>query len=786
MTDPHLHPERAVLATPAPDFTLEEARLIARERFAIDGTVHALDSERDQNFHLAASDGREYVLKIANPAEHHNVLALQAAALRHVAAQAPGLPIPCVSVGVNGADLQCVARDGRDYLVRVVTYLRGTLLDEARSTPGLRRAIGKMLARLDIALRGFFHPAAGHELLWDLAQAARLRPLLQHFDQTGGHQLLERVLDEFDSRVGPVLPKLRAQVIHNDFNRGNLVIAEDDPTTVCGVLDFGDMVHTPLINELAVATAYQMVERDARLKTATDLVGAYHSVLPLSVEEIGLLYDLIATRMVQSLVIGAWRSGMHPDNEDYILGDRTRFMEALERWLEYGRGRVTASFRSACGIAASPGSDASIDTDTLRERRRRRLGSALRLSYDKPLHLVRGEGVWLYDSKGRRYLDAYNNVACVGHCHPAVGAALIRQAKTLNTNTRYLSTHIVDYAERLVETLPGDLSVCMFVCTGTEANDLAWQIAHACTEGDGAIVTDNAYHGNSTAVSQLSPEELTPGTQEDWVATVPAPNTYSGPHRLGEPELGERYAACLDDAIETLRARGHPLAALMLDTAYTSDGIMVAPDGYLAAAWRRVRDAGGLCIADEVQAGFGRTGEFMWGFQQQDVVPDIVTMGKPIGNGHPLAAVVTTPEIAERFTHRRYYFNTFGGNPVSCAVGMAVLDVLQREELQSNANDVGACLKAKLERLQQQYPLIGDVRGTGLLIGVELVRDPVTREPAAEECAAVVNAMRGRGVLIGRTGLANHVLKIRPPLVFTRANADLLVETLGEVLGSIA
>jgi 4-aminobutyrate aminotransferase-like enzyme len=362
--------------------------------------------------------------------------------------------------------------------------------------------------------------------------------------------------------------------------------------------------------------------------------------------------------------------------------------------------------------------------------------------------------------------------------------AIAAQASRLNTNTRYLHEHIVQYADELTARMPGDLSVCFFVCTGSEANDLAWQIACAASGGSGAIVTEHAYHGNTTAVAQLSPEELGSRRPENWVTTVPAPDRYRyrADGERSEALAGEAFAAHLDTAIATLYERGRRVAAFFVDTIYTSDGIHIAPPGYLAAAWRRVRAAGGLCIADEVQAGFGRTGDYLWGFEQQGVVPDIVTLGKPMGNGHPLAAVVTTPAIARAFAADRYYFNTFGGNPVSCAAGLAVLEVLEREGLKANAREVGVCLRARLDELQSRHASIGDVRGSGLFYGVELVVERATQEPAPEAARTIVNAMRREGVLIGRTGRHENVLKIRPPLVFSRDNANQLADALDRVL----
>ena len=420
----------------------------------------------------------------------------------------------------------------------------------------------------------------------------------------------------------------------------------------------------------------------------------------------------------------------------------------------------------------------------LRDRRTRLLGPAYQLFYDRPLHLVRGEGVWLYDADGRAYLDAYNNVPHVGHCHPQVVEALARQAGTLNTHTRYLHETVLEYAERLTSKFPGKLDTCMFACTGSEANELAVRIARACTGGEGFIVTEHAYHGNTNKIVELSPNHDYVERGES-VKTVPAPDGYRGLHRAGEPDLGKQYAAHVDDALNKLHKQGVRPAAFIIDTIFSSDGIFTETADYVRVAVDKVRSAGGLFIADEVQPGFGRTGAQMWGFERHRVVPDIVTLGKPMGNGHPLSAVVTTPEIVEKFAERARYFNTFGGNPVSCAAGLAVLDVLEREKLQDNAREVGAYLKGRLEEQRSRHELIGDVRGQGLYIGVELVRNRETREPASSEAAVVVNGLRDHGILIGTTGGDGNVLKLRPPMVFSRENADQLTGALEATLRDV-
>jgi 4-aminobutyrate aminotransferase-like enzyme/Ser/Thr protein kinase RdoA (MazF antagonist) len=423
--------------------------------------------------------------------------------------------------------------------------------------------------------------------------------------------------------------------------------------------------------------------------------------------------------------------------------------------------------------------------ERLLEERRHHLGPSLSLSYRRPLEIVRGWMQFLYDREGRRYLDAVNNVPHVGHGHPRVVRAGQRQMALLNTNTRYLHELAVRYAERLWATLPSPLSVCYFVNSGSEANELALRLARAYTGRRDVIVVEGAYHGNTTTLVDVSPYKHDgPGGMgpPTWVHKVPMPDTYRGRYRRDEPLAGERYAAFLAEVIGRMRSRGAQPSAFLCESILSAGGQIVLPEGFLSAAYAHVRRAGGVCIADEVQVGFGRTGTHFWAFESQDVVPDIVTLGKPMGNGHPLGAVVTTPEIAAAFANGMEYFSTFGGNPVSCAIGLAVLDVIAEEGLQQNARLIGERLQAGLRGLASRHPLVGDVRGQGLFLGVELVRDRTTLEPASEEAGHVASRMRERGVLVSTDGPFHNVLKIKPPLVFTEGDADHLVATLDTVL----
>ncbi len=421
----------------------------------------------------------------------------------------------------------------------------------------------------------------------------------------------------------------------------------------------------------------------------------------------------------------------------------------------------------------------------LAERRRRRFGGNVRLSYRQPLEIVRGWMQYLYDAQGRRYLDAFNNVPHVGHCHPRVAQAVSNQSRLLNSNSRYLSALVIEYAERLVGRCPPPLEVCYLLNSASEANELAVRLARAATAGRDFIVMAGAYHGNTTTLTELSPYKHTAlhaGGSSDWVHVVPLADDYRGPARHGSANPAAVYVASVAETIGTLQAQGRTLAGWIAESCPSVAGQIILPQGYLTQVYQLVRAAGGVVIADEVQTGFGRMGDTFFAFESEGVVPDVIVLGKPMANGFPLAAVVTTRAIAEAFAQGPEFFSTYGGNQVACAAGMAVLDVLDDEQLMVHAAHVGTCLRRDLDELQRRHYLIGDVRGRGLFWGLELVRNRETLEPADHEAEEVVESLKRQGVLIGRDGLHHNVLKIRPPMPFSEGNAGQLVCLLDNVL----
>ena len=708
--------------------------------FGVDGTGVDLGSERDQTFLIDDGSGGGAVLKISNTGEDAAVLDLEYGAVEHLLRVDPELPVarPLARHALYEAP-------SGSHFVRLFERLHGRVggpeLDD-----GAVFDYAKVHARLNLALRSFFHPAAGRELLWDTAQAPKLRPLLEAIDDPRRRRLVERVLDRFEERVAPRWPRLRAQVVHGDLNLDNVLLDERD--RIAGIVDFGDCSHTAQAADFAVALASLMRDRprDDVFRVARIAIDGYASRLPLERVELEVLGDLVAARLATIVAISAWRVRRYPENAAYIQSWDAGSWALLELFEEVGNDAVAVEL----GAPRSPA-----PTYELARRREASLGALLLpLTYADPVHLVRGEGVWLDDAAGNRLLDAYNNVPVVGHCHPRVTEAIVRQTRTLNTHARYLYEPLVELAERLLSTMPPDsgLDTVMLVNSGSEANDLAWRIATGVTGRRGAIVTTHAYHGVTEAIAALSPEEWPERFRPGHVALIAPPG------------------AGADVAAEMRRADSglDGLAATFLDGALTSDGIFLPVPEEVVALVRQTHEAGGLFVADEVQAGYGRLGGDLWAFARHGITPDLVTLGKPMGNGYPVAAVVTRRDLVERFSFAGRVFSTFGGNPVAAAAALAVLDVIEDERLLDRVETVGARLLAALRSLDR--PEIVDVRGSGLLVGVELA--------SAGLAAEVVDRLRLAGILVGRTGPSENVLKIRPPLVFGDEHAELLVAAL--------
>lgn len=759
------------LEEPRPRFDLDAVARAVEDRYGLRGDLVALHGERDLNYELVCRDHQRYLVKIYNPAEPASAVAMRLGALEHISRVDPDLVIPHVLPSLDEAlTASATAIDGRVSAVQVLTFLEGHHAKRDELDHEALVAWGAMTARLGRALRGYFHPAARYPIQWDIAKTAELEDRLALLGP-GEVALVAPVLKRFSHRVAPRLDGLRAQVIHNDMSRQNVLV--DDAGHIVGITDFGDMTHTALVFDLAVAVADVLDGRPGSLDLAEQMIAGYCSVTPLEPGEAELLGDLVAARLATAVVVSTWRRANHSDAPDFVEG-AVAFLALIDgEGHEAVSSRFEAAARRASPLPATAPPYHLVASGELAVRRRHLLGP-LKLSYDNPLHLSRGEGVHLFDRDGRRYLDCYNNVPVVGHAHPAVAAAIAAQARLLVTNTRYLHEAPVELADRLLDRAPAGLDRVLFVNSGSEANDLAWRIATHATAARAALVTKHAYHGITEATAALSPEEWPAGYVAPAVGLLAPPVSSEG------PSPGARSAAA--EVIDELAAAGHQPAALFIDSLYTSDGILGPAREWLAATVAAVRAAGGRFVADEVQAGFGRTGEHLWGIASCAVAPDLMTLGKPMGNGVPVAAVLGRADLVDPFVEATGYFSTFGGNTLAAAAALAVLDVIADEALVERAARVGSHLGAQLLDVIARHEELGSMRRWGLVCGIEVV--DAAGGPDAPRANVIVNRLRELGALIGTTGPADNVLKIRPPLVFCDRDADHLAELLDAALGS--
>ncbi|MGF6173840.1 aminotransferase class III-fold pyridoxal phosphate-dependent enzyme [Ensifer sp. 4252] len=1006
-----------------PDFSIDAAAALLRQHYGLAGTLSLLASERDQNFKVEAADGATYILKIVNAAEPEVESDFQTALLSHVGTFAAELPVPHIRPTLAGTSLaETTSQHGVRHRLRLVSWVSGLPLAETGRSAAALQSLGQMLGRFDASLKGFMHPGALRDLDWDIRRADRSGNRLGHVADPEDRALLERFLARFAQTVEPRLATLRSAVIHNDANDWNVLVDKADHDRISGLIDFGDALYAPVIAEVAIAAAYAGLDHPDPIGATAAIARGYHAEYPLLEEEVDLLFDLIAMRLVTSVTISASRRAHTADNPYLAISEKPAWT-LLRKLDRMNRRFATAILRKACGFEAVPGTrgvtawiaenrkalapllerpaatypaalvpygdpkhpmtvksageqpdeaqaiwedhcrehgidlgigpwgeartvyagemfisrliehtrrtrhlgldlfmaagtkvftpiaatvvsveiekdplgygclialrhepegcppfvslwghmaheamgrikagdrleagalvgemgapkenggwaphlhlQLSVDTslsateilgvgepqyldvwaelfpdartfagiaeefyarsgrahDEIVKLRRELLLPNLSISYEKPIKFVRGEGVWLIDDSGRAYLDCFNNVCHIGHAHPAVVEAMAKQAAILNTNTRYLHDNIVAYAERLTATLPKELTVAGFVNSGSEANSLALRLMRAHTGRENAITLDWSYHGTTQELIDISPYKFRrKGGKgpKPHVHVADVPDSFRAPADWPAEEHGRRFAESVAEQIAAMQAKGEGPGFFIAESIPSVAGQVFLPDGYLKEVYRLVREAGGVCIADEVQVGFGRVGSHWWAFETQGVVPDIVTMGKPIGDGHPLAAVVTTREVTDSFNNGMEYFNTFGGNPVSCAVGLAVLDVIEGQDLRGNALAIGNYLIESFRAMQARYEVIGDVRGMGLFLGIELVSNRKTKAPATEFARAVSNGARQRGVLMGTEGPHDNVLKMRPPMIFSKRDADHLLAVLEETFADVS
>ncbi len=759
-------------------FSEEYIREAVKEYYQLDVQVKSLTGEYELNYLLTANDGKKYIFKIAADKDGYDFFDAQVKIVNHLSASAVADKFNKYVLNIEGKELTPIKAEGKNYYLRLLSFLEGDFWVDVKEHPDeLLLNLGNFLGEMDNALKDFKHPAMHRRYVWDISTATDANAKVQYIKNHERRRIAAYFLLQFETEALPVLSSLRHAYTHNDANDYNVLVQGDK---VSGLIDFGDMVYTALINNLAVACTYAMLNHNNPLHAASLVVKGYHETYPLKEQEFDLLYYLIAARLCISVTQSAYNAFIATGNEHHFISEKPAW-ELLYKLIRINPIKAQNNFRKACGFEGL----INDDYNDILQQRKKYIGRNLSVSYKKHLKIVRGALQYLYDDKGNTYIDCVNNVSHVGHCHSTVVKAMQKQIATLNTNTRYLNDNIVTYAKALTARLPAKLQVCYFTNSGSEANDLAIRISRHFTKQQDVIVLDHAYHGTSTAAIEMSPYKFDGKGgfgKKPYIHKAINPDLYRGVYKYGDANAGRKYAADVERIITELKKEGKTPAAFICETLLGVGGQIPLPPHYLQEVYKHIRAAGGICIADEVQVGFGRLGDTFWGFELQEAEPDIVVLGKPIGNGHPLAAVVATNEIADAFNNGMEYFNTYGGNPVSMATGLAVLDVIKEEELQQHALKVGNQLLDGLKQLMHKHPIIGDVRGHGLFIGAEMVRDRNTLEPAVHEIDIVIERMKDRGFLLSTDGPLHNVLKIKPPLVFSLENAEELVKNLDEAL----
>jgi len=719
----------------------------------------------DKNYAVTSSQGEKYILKLST-SDPAYFLEVQNSVLESLKSKENRYP----SVFTTKGGRLIFKKD--IYNVRLLSFLKGEFLADKKSKESpLYYNFGKAVACMDKELIPLEYPAlAQRHIPWDIANTVEQKSYLQYVDHPERKRLIHYFLKQFEELVIPVIPTLRKSILHNDANPMNVLFEGND---VIGFIDFGDMVYGCTIFDAAIALAYIMMDQDDPLSVAIEFINGYNIELQLTEKELSLVYYLVAARLCTTQLMSAKSRADNPRNE-YANIDEDRAYRLLKKLLSINPRKVEDELRQVCGFE----SILNRSNKDQHNKRNKYISKGLSVSYDMPISMERSGLQYMYGEDGSTYLDCVNNIMHIGHCHPKTVEAGQRQMATMNTNTRYLYDSLNDYAEKLLEKLPAKLDKIFFVNSGSAASDLAIRLAKTYTQREDLIVINQGYHGNTQIGIDISSYKFDgkggKGAKE-FIHKISMPDTYR------DLRSGEEYAEEVSPLFLS-----HSVAAFIAEPILSCGGQLVLPQNYFSSIYDKVRKAGGVCIADETQVGFGRVGKCFWGFQLQEVEPDIVIMGKPIGNGHPMAAVACTNEIAEAFENGMEFFSSFGGNPVSCEIGLAVLEVIEEEGLQQHAKDMGDYILEQWNELKEKHDCIGDVRGVGLFLGIEFVNSKITKEPDEHLANKIVQEMKDIGFLLSTDGPFHNVIKFKPPMVFDKENADILFRNLDKVISKVA
>lgn len=744
-------------------------QLLSKHYRLEDISLTKMEGYNSSNYRVDSKQGR-FVLKVYAAKEKEDVLAEtdMIQKLDFLPSNATSNPIK----NTSGDLVTHAIIDGEEKILRLIFFVQGHFLADITHTDKILFSLGSFIGTIDHHLLGYKNLGIqARNLNWDLKNVNASRQLKHHITSASDRKIVEHYFIQWDQHVYPKMTQLRKSIIHGDANDWNVLINDG---VVSGIIDFGDASHTAIIYELAIALTYALFGKEDPIAAAVTVIRGYHAELPLLKGELDILYYLIAGRLCMGVCTTANEKKLQPDNK-YILLSEAPGWELLRKWIAINPLFARNQFYLAAGFELDP----VLSEEELLARRHKSISPIFSVSYKKPLYVESAAFQYMYDKKGNTILDAYNNIPHVGHQHPKVVEAAQRQMAQLNTNTRYLYDPLQEYAEKLLSKFPDSLNKVYFVNSGSAASDLAIRLAKHYTKKPKMVVMEHGYHGNTQQGIDISHYKYNnksgPG-QSESILKAAIPDIYRGNYK--NKDAGILYA---NDLIDSINENAGSIAGFITEPIVGCGGQVPLAQGYLKLIYPAIRNQGGLCISDEVQTGFGRLGSHFWGFEMHEVTPDIVILGKPMGNGHPIGAVITTDAIAKEFNNGLEFFSSFGGNPVSCAIGSAVLDVIEEEELQENAFHVGNYFKAELKKLQKQFDCIGDVRGSGLFLGIEFIKDRYLT-PNQALAALVKNELRNRNILVSTDGPFDNVIKSKPPLCFTKCNVDQLIDELTKIL----
>ena len=744
-----------------------EVLSLLRDQYGLNADEIKLLVGYDNPNYKIVSGGQSYILKLyQNNSTHHKIIEAENNVLLKLQTNLFGkIPNPITTLtGKTTFD------SGENSFGRLLSYLEGDLLENVDHAPQLFSSLGKLLGQINkelAALDPFVFKSRVTD--WDIQNALRVKRYIQ-FIPPQRKKLVQYYLQQFEEFILPKLLKCRESLIHGDANDLNIVCKENQ---ISGIFDFGDMVFSQTVNDLAICLAYALMNKDQPVFWASHLILAYHKEFPLLEAEVDILYYLIAARLCISVCHSAYNRTLDPD-KDYFFVSEEKAWTLIENWIGISPIGFTNEIKKSIGLNPPT----TVSSKTRISKRADLFANNLSLSYSQPIEMMKAAFQYMYDSNGNAYLDTCNNIPHIGHCHPRVTEVTQKQLKILNTNTRYLYSELDQYAEKLLNTFPDRLSKVYLVNSGSAATDLALRMVQTIFPGKKIVVMEQGYHGNTFQGIRISAYKYEgkggKGKRTDII-------------QLKLPALNDQnqQQKDLNEALELIQSSHGEIAAFISETILGCAGQYPIPASFMNGICHEIRSQGGLIIADEVQTGFGRVGKTFWAFQLNGITPDIVILGKPIANGHPMGALITSDEIAREFDNGMEFFSSFGGNPVSCAIANTVLDIISEENLQMNAQITGEYLKSELLKIQSNYPLIYDVRGEGLFLGVELRSNNIPSHRDGIITEAIIEQFKASKILVSRDGKFNNTLKIKPPMCFNKSNADQFMNTLEIILNNL-